>query len=388
MVCILSLVFFLFSHISLPTLPLLLPAVLQAQCIEHLHPETFIKCLWNLWIGVTVINPLLSFLAISILPIPEINANSDTVLSRMAMVSGEWMFGEGSSMAQLLSDWMSLEAFCVLSGGRWSCSYILHISSFSLILSPPLYFCAPSPLSLPSLTLLPSTAVLTAFVGLDGLVFRMSLDKCLPVVFLQKNGWRGTNHYIILTFLLLCIALIVVMDGKVSELAGIYSMAFLGVLATFIMGSMLLKNTPKHASFLVAKGLMVKWWKLCLSLALICISLLGNLLGSSNVIVSFLSYFLPIYGICLVCLYADKARLVCCPGSMAATRLCQMSIVGDPKAISPKERVRITPKEIVLGTLDRDDTSSPSSSSSSSTSLSSASSSSSARYIPEEISMA
>lgn len=93
-----------------------------AQCIEHLHSETFIKCLWNLWVGVTVINPLLSFLAISILPIPEINANSDTVLSRMAMVSGEWIFGEGSSMAQLFTDWMSLEAFCVLSGGMLSYS--------------------------------------------------------------------------------------------------------------------------------------------------------------------------------------------------------------------------------------------------------------------------
>jgi len=98
---------------SLPPLPL--P---QAQCIENLRPETFVKCLQNLWIGVTIINPLLSFLAISILPIPEINANSDTVLSRMAKVSSEWMFGEGSSMAQLFSDWMSIEAFCVLSGGR------------------------------------------------------------------------------------------------------------------------------------------------------------------------------------------------------------------------------------------------------------------------------
>lgn len=202
----------------------------------------------------------------------------------------------------------------------------------------------------------------------------MSLDKCLPVIFLKKNRWRGTNHYIILTFLLLCVALIVIMDGKVSELAGIYSMAFLGVLATFIMGSMLLKTSPKHAPSLVAKGLMVKWWKLCLSLALICISLLGNFLGSSNVIVSFLSYFLPIYGICLSCLYADKARLACCPGSMTATKFCQMFIVGDPKMTSSRPRVRTMPTGIVL---DKVDTSSSSSSSSSV---------SSARCMPEGIS--
>ena len=102
----------------LPSFPPSLPTVSQAQCIENLRPETFIKCLRNLWIGVTIINPLLSILAISILPIPEINANSDTVLSRMAMVSGEWAFGEGSYLAQLFSDWMSIEAFCVLSGGK------------------------------------------------------------------------------------------------------------------------------------------------------------------------------------------------------------------------------------------------------------------------------
>lgn len=218
-------------------------------------------------------------------------------------------------------------------------------------------------------------------MGLDGLVYQMSLDKCLPVVFLRKNRWRGTNHYIILTFLVLCIALIVIMDGKVAELAGIYSMAFLGVLATFIMGSMLLKTSPKHSPALMAKGLMVKWWKLCLSLALICISLLGNFLGSSNVIVSFLSYFLPIYGICLSCLYADKARLACCPGSMSATKFCQRFIVGDSRTAggsssssSPRPRVRTTPTGIML---DKMDTSSSSSSSSVA----------SARCMPEGISI-
>ena len=246
------------------------------------------------------------------------------------------------------------------------CFYFLQVSFISFEGFPP------TPPSLPPSPLL-TTAVLTAFVGLDGLVFQMSLDKCLPVVFLKKNRWRGTNHYIILTFLLLCIALIVVMDGIVSELAGIYSMAFLGVLATFIMGSMLLKTSPKHAPSLVAKGLTVKWWKLCLSLALICISLLGNFLGSSNVIVSFLSYFVPIYGICLSCLYADKARLAFCPGSITATKFCQMFIVGDPKTTSPRPRVRTTPTGIVLDKMD--------------TSTSSSSSASSARCMPEGISI-
>ncbi len=221
--------------------------------------------------------------------------------------------------------------------------------------------------------------MLTSFVGLDGLVYKMSMDKCLPVVFLTKNRFRGTNHYIILTFLGLCIALIVIMDGKVSELAGIYSMAFLGVLATFIMGSMLLKTSPKFNAALVSKGLMVKWWKLGLSLALICISLLGNFLGSSSVILSFLSYFLPIYGICLGCLYADKVRLTCCPGSGAATKFCQRFITGVPGSPT-RHRSRTSPMGGIV--IDKLDLSSSASSSCSSASSSSSSSSSSSGRVP------
>lgn len=46
-----------------------------AQCIESMHSGTFVNTLRNLWVAVTLINPLLSFLAISVLPIAEITAN-------------------------------------------------------------------------------------------------------------------------------------------------------------------------------------------------------------------------------------------------------------------------------------------------------------------------
>lgn len=42
---------------------------------------------------------------------------SDTVLSMMAGAWGDWAFGEGSRMSQLLADWMSIDGFIVLCGG-------------------------------------------------------------------------------------------------------------------------------------------------------------------------------------------------------------------------------------------------------------------------------
>lgn len=47
----------------------------SAQFVESMHPGVFVKTLRNLWVGVTLVNPLLSFLAISVLPLNDITAN-------------------------------------------------------------------------------------------------------------------------------------------------------------------------------------------------------------------------------------------------------------------------------------------------------------------------
>ena len=43
-----------------------------------------------------------------------------------------------------------------------------------------------------------SGAVLTAYVGVNGLVKRMALDRCMPQFLLHENSWRKTNHWIII----------------------------------------------------------------------------------------------------------------------------------------------------------------------------------------------
>ena len=167
--------------------------------------------------------------------------------------------------------------------------------------------------------------MLTAFVGVDGLVYQMASDRALPLVFLKKNTWRGTNQYIIITFLVLCVTQVAIMRGDVRVLAGIYSIAFLGVMATFTVGCMLLKASPKHTSGLVSKGLMLPWWHLTLALVMVLIALLGNFLGLMAVLVFFFAYFTPIYGICLLCLYYD-----CLPSWLTPNQGCLPSFLTRP----------------------------------------------------------
>ena len=77
------------------------------------HPGVFTKTLLNMFIMVTIYNPLLSLLALSVLPMEEIVHHSDTVLSKMALKSGTYLFGDNTTMAQFFADWMSIDAFLV-----------------------------------------------------------------------------------------------------------------------------------------------------------------------------------------------------------------------------------------------------------------------------------
>lgn len=179
------------------------------------------------------------------------HAPSDTVLSMMAGAWGDWAFGEGSRMSQLLADWMSIDGFIVLCGGWvyvWSDGFVcLRPSSVSggcregmgtigwdflqaissyLTQHTHMYAC----------TCTYAGAVLTSFIGVDGLLAQMAQDRCVrgtemkhtipynittvgymhacnrhiynihrcfPQILLRKNKWRKTHHVIILSFLAL-----------------------------------------------------------------------------------------------------------------------------------------------------------------------------------------
>jgi hypothetical protein len=85
-----------------------------------------------------------------------------------------------------------------------------------------------------------SGAVLTSFVGVNGLVQRMALDRCLPQFLLYRNR-RGTTHRIIVGFFLLTVSILLITGGELRALAGVYTLSFLAVMALFGLGNILLK---------------------------------------------------------------------------------------------------------------------------------------------------
>jgi amino acid transporter len=208
----------------------------SANFIEEQKAGVFPKTLRNMWIAVAFFNPVISFLAMGLVPLSEVGARKEDLLAHMGLVSsGEW-----------LRVMVSVDAVLVLSG-----------------------------------------AVLTSYVGVLGLVRRMSLDQCLPQFLLKENRWRHTNHWIIALFFLVCCSILWISGGKVELLAGVYTLSFLGVMMLFALGNMLLKI--KRAR--LAREHQASWLAVVTGLAAVMVGLVGNLVLNPEYVRVFGVYF-------------------------------------------------------------------------------------------------
>ncbi len=209
----------------------------SANFVEEQAEGVFSKTLRNMWIAVSVFNPTMAFLALALVPIPEVAQNQEALLAHMGQISaGRWF-----------SIMISVDAALVLSG-----------------------------------------AVLTSFVGVTGLVRRMALDRCLPQRLLKTNR-RGTPHRIIIGFFILGVSVLLITRGQLTALAGVYTISFLAVMILFGLGNILLKVNrarlprPERAS----------WLALAVALPLTAAGLVGNVLIEPHYLVVFLEYFVP-----------------------------------------------------------------------------------------------
>ncbi|WP_457616805.1 APC family permease [Lutibacter sp.] len=216
----------------------------SANFVEEQKKGVFPKTLKNMWTIVSVINPLMAVLALSLFAIPVLQSDEfqNTLLIEMANhVGGHWM-------AVLIA----IDAFLVLSG-----------------------------------------AVLTSFVGVSGLLERMTLDRIMPQFFLKKNS-RGSSYRIIIMFFLLSVSVLLITNGNVKLLAGVYTISFLSVMALFGIGNIFLKvkrsklPRPEKAS----------WVAVFIAIAAVLIALIGNILmtpkdGLPSNLTIFLDYFIP-----------------------------------------------------------------------------------------------
>jgi len=209
----------------------------SANFIEEQKPGVFPITLRNMWIAVAVFNPLISLLSLGLLPLGQIQEVPPDLLAQMG----------GRSVGPALAAWVSIDAVLVLSG-----------------------------------------AVLTSYVGVTGLVRRMSLDQCLPQWLLAENRWRGTNHWIILGFFAVCCSILAVTGGDVGTLAGVYTLSFLAVMALYAVGNMLLKVARGR----LPRAVRASWPTVILALFAVLVGLVGNVLLDPAYVRVFSIYFI------------------------------------------------------------------------------------------------
>ncbi|MEX1132386.1 MAG: APC family permease [Flavobacteriales bacterium] len=209
----------------------------SANFVEEQAPGVFRLTLRNMWLAVTIINPAIALIAIMVIPIPVVGEHQEALLSFLGMeIAGDW-----------LRTLISVDAVLVLCG-----------------------------------------AVLTSFVGVGGLIRRMTLDRVLPQ-FLLKETKRGSSPRILIVFFLLCLSVLFITSGDLGALAGVYTISFLIVMAFFAFGNFLLKvkrarlpRPESAASFVVF-----------LALVAVLIALYGNVSLHPEHLVVFLQYFIP-----------------------------------------------------------------------------------------------
>ncbi|MEZ4722986.1 MAG: APC family permease [Flavobacteriales bacterium] len=209
----------------------------SANFVEEQARGVFPKTLRNMWIVVSIFNPLMAFLALAILPNENVIDHQETLLSHMGFVAGgHW-----------LSILVSIDAVLVLSG-----------------------------------------AVLTSFVGVSGLIERMTLDRVLPQFLLKKNR-RGANYRIAIGFFILCTSILLITTGELGALAGVYTIAFLSVMVLFGIGNILLK--VKRAD--LPRPERAGWASVLLAIAAVAIAIIGNAILNPAYLFVFLEYFIP-----------------------------------------------------------------------------------------------
>lgn len=209
----------------------------SANFVEEQKQGVFPKTLKYMWIAVTIINPLIAFLAIMIVPAGIVDEQKNSFLSYIGSVTG------GKGLATVIA----IDAFTVLSG-----------------------------------------AVLTSYIGVNGLIKRMTLDRILPQFFLKENK-RGSSYRILTTFFILCISVLMVTRGELGPLAGVYTISFLSVMALFAIGNLMLKikraslPRPEYAPIILV----------FIALFAIFLALYGNVKTNPAYLVTFLQYFVP-----------------------------------------------------------------------------------------------
>ena len=209
----------------------------SANFVEEQEVGVFPKTLRNMWGIVSFFNPALALIIIFVLPLSTVGEHQTSLLAYLGEITGgKW-----------LAYFISIDAVLVLCG-----------------------------------------AVLTSFVGVSGLVNRMTLDRILPNFFLKQNK-RGSHYRIAIAFLLLCVSILFVTAGDLTSLAGVYTFSFLSVMALFGIGNLLLKAKRRKLPRPIKASIL----SVLIAVTFIIIAFYGNILLNEDSFFTFLKYLFP-----------------------------------------------------------------------------------------------
>lgn len=209
----------------------------SSNFVEEQAPGVFPKTLRNMWAIVSIFNPLIAFLIICVIPISTVGEHQESLLAHVSSLTG----------GKVLSTIISIDAVLVLCG-----------------------------------------AVLTSFVGVSGLVNRMTLDRILPNYFLKQNK-RGSNYRIIIGFLILCTSVLLVTKGHLGALAGVYTFSFLSVMSLFGIGNLLLKIKRKR----LPRPEKATVLSVLIAIAFVAAAFFGNYVMHTDTFYTFIQYLIP-----------------------------------------------------------------------------------------------
>ncbi len=222
----------------------------SANFVEEQDRGVFRKTLRNMLVGVAIFNPLIALVILNVLPVEAIAAAKDFVLADAAKAMG----------GSLLQYVVVADAFLVLSG-----------------------------------------AVLTSFVGVSGLVHRMSLDSCLPTFLAHVNS-KGSFPRIIIAFFILCSSILIMTGGNLLSLAGVYTIAFLGVMSLFALGNLILKESRTELKRTYSAPIPY----VIIALLATSFGILGNIRIDHQNLIFFERYFIPSLVLVLGMIYQDQ----------------------------------------------------------------------------------
>ncbi|MEI7653075.1 MAG: APC family permease [bacterium] len=217
----------------------------SANFVEEQEPGVFRKTLRNMWLGVIIFNPLIALVALNTLSISAIKGASDFMLADVSFTLGGDLMSEWGPV--IMRDIIAIDALLVLSG-----------------------------------------AVLTAYVGVGGLIQRMALDGCLPNILTKKNS-KGSFPITVISFFLLCSSILLITHGNMLSLAGVYTIAFLGVMTLFAFGNLILKRERSLLERTYSSP--IKYVVIALLAA--GMGMVGNMVINQEYVYYFMIYFIP-----------------------------------------------------------------------------------------------